>query len=233
MIKFRLYLDKDSETEWLNQMVEKGWAMKRFFAGFYQFERCEPGQYIYQVDFGSRLYHVSDDYREFMEDAGVEIVQLWGYWVILRKPAADGPFELYTDVDSTIGHYTKIRRMFHGAILLETLCLIGEIWVGIQGEPMGYAAVCLIGAFIAGCINESIRIRNIIEELRERKGNMVYNKTKKGFSSLLTMGLLMNACALALIGSVSDYIVAVIQVIAIMMMAAGLYISVRSARGRQ
>ena len=127
----------------------------------------------------------------------------------------------------------KIRRMLHGVVALETLCLLMEVWVGIQGQPMGYAAVCLIGAFIAGCINESIRIRNIIEELRERKGNMVYNKTKKGFSSLLTVGLLMNACALALIGSVSDYIVAVIQVIAIMMMAAGLYISVRSARGRQ
>lgn len=29
--------------------------MKRFFAGFYSFEKCEPGQYVYQVDFGNRF----------------------------------------------------------------------------------------------------------------------------------------------------------------------------------
>lgn len=56
MIKFRLYYDKDAETKWLNEMAEQGWAMKSFFAGFYSFERCEPGQYMYQVDFGNRFF---------------------------------------------------------------------------------------------------------------------------------------------------------------------------------
>ena len=47
MIRFRLYFDKDAETKWLNEMAEQGWAMKSFFTGFYSFERCEPGQYMY------------------------------------------------------------------------------------------------------------------------------------------------------------------------------------------
>ena len=33
MIKFKLYLDKDAETNWLNEMSEKGWALKSFFRG--------------------------------------------------------------------------------------------------------------------------------------------------------------------------------------------------------
>ena len=33
MIRFKLYLDKDAETNWLNEMSEKGWAFKSFFAG--------------------------------------------------------------------------------------------------------------------------------------------------------------------------------------------------------
>lgn len=44
MIKYRFYLDKDAETAWLNQMAADGWAMKRFFAGFYDFETCENGE---------------------------------------------------------------------------------------------------------------------------------------------------------------------------------------------
>ena len=86
--------------------------MKRFFAGFYSFEKCEPRQYVYQVDFGNRFFSVNEEYRDFMQDTGVDIVQTWGFWIILRKQAGEGTFELYTDVDSTIEHYTKIRRMF-------------------------------------------------------------------------------------------------------------------------
>lgn len=66
MTKFRLYFDKDKETAWLNEMAKKGYAMTGFFAGFYQFEACEPGEYIYQIDFSSKMFSVSDDYREFI-----------------------------------------------------------------------------------------------------------------------------------------------------------------------
>ena len=112
MIRFRLYFDKDAETAWLDQMAQDGWAMKRFFAGVYSFEACEKGEYVYQVDFGDRMFAVSSDYRELMQDMGIEIVQTWGYWVILRKRAAQGKFELYTDAASRVEHYRKIRRMF-------------------------------------------------------------------------------------------------------------------------
>ena len=44
MIRFRLYYDKDRETEWLNEMAADGWALKSFFAGFYKFEPCEKGE---------------------------------------------------------------------------------------------------------------------------------------------------------------------------------------------
>ena len=85
MIKFKLYLDKDAETNWLNEMSEKGWALKSFFAGFYTFEECEAGKYTYQIDFGEKFFKVRDEYREFMKEAGIEIVQTWGWWVILLR----------------------------------------------------------------------------------------------------------------------------------------------------
>ena len=38
MIKFRLYYDKDKEEEFLNNMVQKGYAMTHIFLGVYWFE---------------------------------------------------------------------------------------------------------------------------------------------------------------------------------------------------
>ena len=55
MVKFRLYYDKDKEQDWLMEMVNRGWAVKKFFLGFYTFEPCEPGEYIYQI----KLYPLS------------------------------------------------------------------------------------------------------------------------------------------------------------------------------
>lgn len=134
MIRFKLYLDKDAETNWLNEMSEKGWALKSFFAGFYTFEKCEEGRYAYQIDCGEKLFKVSDEYREFMKEAGIEIVQTWGWWVILRKPASEGEFELYTDVESSIEHYSKIRRMFKIATVIEIICLWMEIMAATIGK---------------------------------------------------------------------------------------------------
>ena len=40
---FKMMLDKDKETAWLNEMADKGHAMTGFCAGFYYFEDCQPG----------------------------------------------------------------------------------------------------------------------------------------------------------------------------------------------
>lgn len=230
MLKFRLYLDKDEETKWLNQMSEEGWAMCQFFAGFYRFEKCEKGKYTYQVDFGDKLFDVSDEYREFMQDTGVEIVQTWGYWIILRKLASEGKFELYTDVDSSIEHYSKIRRMFKIATIVEIVCLIVEILVGIEGNHWGYALAFVIGAIVFAFINVLVRTNNIIEELKERKTGVSSEKRNQNVSALLPCGLLVNSCALLMEDSVSPYIKLTVQIIAIILMLVGSYLTCKKRK---
>ena len=88
MIKFKLLFDKDKETLWLNEMSKKGYALTKFFSGFYTFEKCDPGKYIYQVDFGNRFFAVNNDYREFMEENGIEIMPM--YVIADRKEFRDG-----------------------------------------------------------------------------------------------------------------------------------------------
>ena len=227
MIRFRLYYNKDTETEWLNKMAADGWALTGFFAGFYRFEECEKGEYTYQVDLGDQLFSVSSEYRELMEELGVEIVTLWGYWIILRKRTADGPFELYTDVESQIEHYTKILRMFKVVCILEIICMLIEVAGGLSGNPLGWAAAVLLASFVLVCVNAVGKTKGVLAELEARKSGIEQENSVRTISVLLPTGLLINACLLAAQDSISPVIHMVLQILAIILMVAGLILTVK------
>lgn len=222
MTKFRLYYDKDKETTWLNQMAKDGYAMTGFFAGFYTFEKCEPGEYLYQMDFGSKFFSIDENYREFMTEQGVEILQSWGYWILLRKPAAAGDFQLYTDVDSSIEHYTKIRNMFKVVTIVELLCFILECLAAGAGNTWAIFFAVLLGILVLVLMKATLHTNQIINELKERKGE--YTATPDGkVSPVLLCGLMLNVCALAINQSVSAPIGIAVQILAIVFMLVGLY----------
>ena len=226
MTKFRLYLDKDKETTWINDMAAKGYALKKFFAGFYTFEKCEPGEYVYQIDFGSKMYSVSDDYREFMTENNIEIVCLWGYWIILRKRASEGEFVLYTDVDSSIEHYTKILKLFKVVSIIELICFFVEVLGAMNGAAIGIFGMILIGAIAIAMMRATLSTKRTINELKERKGETPATGIASGkVSPVLSAGLLLNLCAICIrnSGSISDYIVTTIHILAIVTMAIGLF----------
>jgi len=225
MIKFKVYFDKDKETAWLNEMAAQGYAMTGYFSCFYRFEECEPGKYTYQIDFGDKMFSVDDNYREFMNENNVEIVCLWGYWIILRKLASDGDFELYTDVDSSIEHYTKILKMFKVVTIIELICFMVEVLAAMHGATIGFWGMLIIGAIVIGCMHATISTKRKIAELKERKGEVVTGLAAGKTSPALTSGLLLSACALALKNSstISDPIITGVQIIAIILMLVGLY----------
>lgn len=226
MIKFRLYLDKDEETVWLNEMAEEGYAMTGFFAGFYKFEKCEPGKYKYQIDFGERFFGISEGYREFMEEMGLTIVQKWGFWIFLRKPVSEGNFELYTDVDSSIEHYTKIRTLFKVGAIIELICFFIELVVAMSGAKVAVAFMIIVGIMAWALMRAAFKTNYIIAQLKERKGEDVrcgLGNTK--FSVLIPIGMLMNCTAVWLKESmILDYTVIIMfQVLALILMIVGIY----------
>ena len=230
MIKFKLYFDKDKETQWLNEMSQKGWAMTGFFAGFYRFEPCEKGKYTYQIDFGNEFFSVSDDYREFMSDSDIEIIQSWGFWVFLRKLSSEGEFQLYTDVDSQIEHYKKIRNMFKAVTVLELICLFIELFsASMTNSPLLWSFVFLILAIIIAFFNITNRTNDIIHELTERKTG-IEEPRSKSISIFLIIGLLLNSCVLMMKDSIPSYIVCPIQILVIALMLIGVYQTARKRR---
>lgn len=221
MIKFRLYFDKDEETDWMNRMAEKGWAMEGFFFGLYWFAPCEPGAYQYQIDFGRKLFSVDADYKAFMEENGVEVVQPWGYWIVLRRPAAEGEFVLYSDVDSAIEHYKKIRIMFKAVLIIELLIFLFEVYVGIQDGT--YIWAFIMGALVLKLVNATVRTNRTIAELMERRGEAPTGRWGRPISGLLPCGLLLNSVALLMDRSGMSKVRLVIQIAALVLMIVGIY----------
>ncbi len=173
MIKFKLTFDKDAEQDWVNSLCQEGWAMTGFIAGFFTFTPCQPGEYIYQTDLlpGTGLHAENfASYTEFMEEAGVEVVQRWFRWVFLRKRAEDGPFEVYTDVDSQLQMYRRMRQMFLWVLALECLCSMG-IWPGaIMYDSVFNRCVAAIFVMIVIALVRVIwRCTKIIQELERQK----------------------------------------------------------------
>lgn len=196
MVKFKLYFDKDTETKWLNEMSQKGYALKNFVMGFYSFRKCTPGEYVYQIDMVDGFFQVDDDYKSFMEDAGVELVCMWGFWVILQKKAADGPFDLYTDVESRIEHYSKIKRMLKVAAVIEIICLVILLLNSLKLKSLAVLSYSfVIMALTVGLIRQVMHVNKILAELKDRIGEPLKFAigTKRKLSGFITWGFLFNS----------------------------------------
>ncbi len=167
MLKFRLYYDKDAEQDWLTKMSNRGYAFKNYFLGFYTFEECEPGKYLYQIDLIDDKANAYEEFCEFMKESGVDIVARWYRWVYLRKAASEGVFEMYTDNESKINQYTRIRKFFSFFLILEIICFFVEINAAIQsGKTIFWVFTLLIGVIALAFLRITWKCSWKIEQLR-------------------------------------------------------------------
>ncbi len=234
MTRFKLYADKDAEVGWLNEMSEKGYAMTGYCAGFYYFEACIPGEYLYQVDLTPGMFRVSEDYRQFMLDAGVEIACLWGPWVVLRRRAEEGFFELYTDAESSIEQYEKIRRMYKRVIALELGIFALEVIGAAEGSlALGLVFMLMIGAIIVPMAKELARINSILTQLYEKAGRQPKGMSAHPgrVSNMLFAGLILNALALCLQDALGHTVRLLLQLGAVTLMCAGMWRTFRGKSG--
>ena len=97
----------EKEEAWLNDMAMNGWALSGVGYCTYHFVKCEPGEYIIRTEMRPH----DEDYVSFMTETGAEYVGRMMMWIYFRKKAADGPFDLYSDIDSRVSHLDKIGKV--------------------------------------------------------------------------------------------------------------------------
>ena len=102
--------DFDKEEEWLENMARNGWVLDGVGFCTYHFIKTEPGEYSVRLQY-LPIAEENTDYTNLLEESGAERVGRMVQWVYYRKKTADGPFQLFSDLDSRITHLEKIAKL--------------------------------------------------------------------------------------------------------------------------
>ena len=98
-ISINWFVDFDKEEKWLNDMSRKGWAFWHTNGVIYRFKKCEPGEFIYQIDFDEeKSKNGVGDYVAFRTSCGDQFVHQWKRKIYWRRETASGPFEAENNV---------------------------------------------------------------------------------------------------------------------------------------
>ncbi len=97
----------EKEEQWLNTMAQSGWVLDKLGFATYEFISCEPGEYTVRLEMRDH----DPAYIEFMTETGAEYVGRMVKWIFFRKKTVDGPFDIFSDIDSRINHLDKIGKM--------------------------------------------------------------------------------------------------------------------------
>jgi len=99
---------------WLNELAENGLICvgADTLMSRYTFEQGEPGEYAYRLVFFDKCFGHSKSirYLSFLRESGIECVGHYCQYVLLRKKVADGEFNLFTDRESQIKYYERLRK---------------------------------------------------------------------------------------------------------------------------
>ena len=97
----------EKEEQWLNLMAQQGWLLDSVGFATYYFVSCEPGAYAVRLEMRDH----DQVYLDFMAELGAEYVGRMVKWIYFRKRVEDGPFDLYSDLDSRIGQLNRLGKM--------------------------------------------------------------------------------------------------------------------------
>lgn len=113
-IKFRYFtiMEWEKEQDFLRQEGLKGWRFtKATLLGIYHFEKCEPEDVVYQLDYNPDGIAHKEQYVQMFRDCGWEYIQDYFGYSYFRKPASEmaGDEEIFCDDESRL---EMVKRIF-------------------------------------------------------------------------------------------------------------------------
>ena len=99
--------DFEREEQWLNTMAHTGWLLDSVGFCTYRFIPCPAEEYTVRME----MHAWDEDYLRFMEETGAEYLGRMATWIYFRKKTSDGVFDLFSDMDSRIGHLNRIGKL--------------------------------------------------------------------------------------------------------------------------
>lgn len=135
--KFFMLPDYEEEEQYLSEMHQNGWKLKKVGVYRYTFEKCEPENVVYRLDFNTSTKN-EDNYLRMFEDYGWEYIQDFNNFSYFRKSAdgvSDDELEIFSDNESRLEMIHKIiaTKLFPLWIIF-LLLIIPNIHRAVSGD---------------------------------------------------------------------------------------------------
>ena len=143
--------DYEKEAEYLRRRHKEGWKFKNVtFPGIYTFEKCEPQDVVYQLDYNPDSVKNQLEYVQMFEDCGWEYLLNFAGYTYFRKPAAlmEKEENIFCDDQSRL---ELLNRIFRGRIIplmLIFLTMLLNGFLNIDNTAMTILFGVLIGIYI-------------------------------------------------------------------------------------
>lgn len=116
-LRFFTVAQWQKEQDYLRSQHQKGWKFTGLRGlGVYHFERCQPEDVVYQLDYNPEGLSHKSQYIRMFSDCGWEYLQDYVGYSYFRKPAAQmqGEEEIFCDDSSRLD---MMKRVFKGRII--------------------------------------------------------------------------------------------------------------------
>ena len=132
--------DYEIEEEYLRRMHRSGYKfLKVTLPGFYYFEKCEPEDVVYKLDFNPKGQDEKQDFIQMYEDYGWEYMQDLNDYSYFRKKASEAmdekELEIFSDNESKLD---MLKRIFTSRMLpilcVFLLCIWPQVMNMFTGE---------------------------------------------------------------------------------------------------
>ena len=139
LFRFYTLFEYEEEETFLENQHKNGWKVTGYkLPGFYKFEKCEPEEVTYRIDFTNENGANNTEYRQMFADNGWEFLWSVNGFSIFRKErasASEANNEIFTDNASKLQMLQKIQQRRLLPLITIFLCAIVPNFVkGINGE---------------------------------------------------------------------------------------------------
>ena len=152
MKEFRFFtiFDHKKEEDYLREKHKSGWRFVRVSGfGTYHFEKCEPEDVVYQLDYNPQTKATKDSYLQIFADCGWEYIQDYAGYSYFRKPA-DKMVEEESIFNDDESRTAMMSRVYKGRITpLITIvfcCLVPTFVINLVNQ--NYVVASFLGGLL-------------------------------------------------------------------------------------
>lgn len=111
--KYFTIFEYEKEQEYLRQMHGAGWRFVKVSGfGMYHFEKCQPQDVVYQLDYNQEGLANKEEYVKMFSDCGWEYIQDYAGYSYFRKTVSEEGVaeEIFCDIDSKLQMMERVMK---------------------------------------------------------------------------------------------------------------------------